>query len=260
MLMFGICHLSIVPCRREPSDASEMVTQLLFGDCFTILQKKGNWFKIQSDFDQYESWIDKKQCLLIEEAVFISLKNEAPTYASDLVQVVTSVSSGNVFPICIGSRLPMYSNNICFLGKEEYRVSGDAFYKPEQIDRPKIIETAFLYLNAPYLWGGKSPFGIDCSGFTQEVFKINGIKLPRDAYQQIEHGSVISFVEEANPGDLAFFENEEGKIIHVGILLSDNKIIHASGSVRIDKIDHHGIYNDSFKKYTHTLRVIKSLI
>jgi cell wall-associated NlpC family hydrolase len=123
-----------------------------------------------------------------------------------------------------------------------------------------IISTAYLLINAPYLWGGKNPFGIDCSGFTQIVYKLNGYKLPRDASQQVELGTPLSFVEEAEAGDLAFFDNEEGNIVHVGILLNNEQIIHASGSVRIDKYDHYGIFNKSLGKYSHSMRVIKRVL
>ena len=123
-----------------------------------------------------------------------------------------------------------------------------------------MIETAFMYLNAPYLWGGKSPFGIDCSGFTQMVYKLNGYKLLRDASQQSKQGDALSFIEESEPGDLAFFDNDEGNIIHVGIIMEDNYIIHASGKVRIDRLDHLGIYNAEANRHTHKLRVIKKII
>ena len=117
-----------------------------------------------------------------------------------------------------------------------------------------------MYLNAPYLWGGKTPFGIDCSGFTQMVYKLNGFALPRDAYQQAEIGETLSFVEEAEPGDLAFFDDDEGNIIHVGMVLEQGTIIHASGKVRIDALDHQGIYNKELKNYSHKLRLIKKII
>ncbi len=117
-----------------------------------------------------------------------------------------------------------------------------------------------LYLNAPYLWGGKTPFGLDCSGFTQMVYKLNGYTLLRDAAQQATQGEALSFVEESEVGDLAFFDDSEGKIDHVGILMQNNHIIHVHGKVRIDRIDHTGIFNTEMKRYTHQLRVIKKII
>lgn len=126
--------------------------------------------------------------------------------------------------------------------------------------KSQIIQTAFTYLNTPYLWGGKTPFGIDCSGFTQMVYKLNGYKLLRDASQQATQGEALSFIEESEPGDLAFFDNSEGTITHVGLIMEDNYIIHAHGKVRIDRLDHSGIYNVDKRKHTHKLRVIKKII
>ncbi|MGO1585244.1 MAG: C40 family peptidase, partial [Mesonia sp.] len=129
-----------------------------------------------------------------------------------------------------------------------------------KIPKEQFLETAFLYLHAPYLWGGKTPFGIDCSGLTQMVYKLNGYSLLRDASQQARQGEALSFIEESEPGDLAFFDNQEGEIIHVGIIMRDNYVIHAHGKVRIDRLDHSGIFNVDTKQYSHNLRVIKKII
>ena len=135
----------------------------------------------------------------------------------------------------------------------------DGLTTPGFTQKKKLIENALMYLNAPYLWGGRSPLGIDCSGFTQMVYRLQGINLPRDAYQQAEVGTTLSFIEESDPGDLAFFDNNEGKITHVGIILEENHIIHASGKVRIDRIDQQGIFNTEIGTHTHKLRLIKSI-
>ncbi|NTW32657.1 MAG: C40 family peptidase, partial [Bacteroidetes bacterium] len=124
----------------------------------------------------------------------------------------------------------------------------------------KIVENAYMYLDAPYLWGGRSPFGIDCSGFVQMVYKLIGIRLPRDASQQASQGTTINFLSEAVPGDIAFFDNEDGIIVHTGIIINNGQIIHASGRVRIDNLDHEGIFQVKTKKYTHKLRLIKRII
>ena len=152
-------------------------------------------------------------------------------------------------------------------GEEKFLLSAGAEVERENEELPlseevreSIVEDALGFLNAPYLWGGRSFFGIDCSGFTQIIYKINGIKLPRDAYQQVEYGEALDFVEEAKGGDLAFFENENGDIIHVGIMLDDQKIIHAHGKVRIDELDSVGVFNKEQNKHTHKLRIIKRIV
>ena len=130
----------------------------------------------------------------------------------------------------------------------------------EKLPKKEIIQKAFIFLNTPFLWGGKTPFGIDCSGFTQMVYKLCGYQLLRDAKKQATQGEVLSFIEESEPGDLAFFDNENGEIIHVGIILKEYHIIHAFGKVRIDTLDHSGIFNAELQKHTHKLRVIKKMI
>jgi len=159
----------------------------------------------------------------------------------------------------MGSTLPFYSNKSLSFGGNKYSFEGNTVLASAK--RPENITLqAQLYLNSPYLWGGKSPFGIDCSGLTQIVYKMCGYQLRRDANQQAEQGETISFLEECKPGDLAFFDNEDGKIIHVGIITHGNNIIHASGKVRLDKLDHQGIFNGETKKYSHNLRLLKRIV
>jgi gamma-D-glutamyl-L-lysine dipeptidyl-peptidase len=258
MSEFGICNLSIVPCRKEASDKSEMVTQLLFGEHFEILRTHKSWVFIKLAHDGYECWIDKKQFQPISPQFYKKLNSAQPASA-DLIQVIQNTGENAIFPIVLGSTLPFYKDNECFLDKTKYSYEGQVVSKPSVVSG-NIIETAFLYLNSPYLWGGRTPLGIDCSGFTQMVYRINGIQMPRDAYQQAEKGEILDFVEEARPGDLAFFDNEEGRIVHTGIVLAEQKIIHASGRVRIDKFDHHGIFNPEIKGYSHHLRLLKRII
>ncbi|HEX8514601.1 MAG TPA: C40 family peptidase [Bacteroidia bacterium] len=259
-MQFGICNLSIVPCRKEPSDRSEMVTQLLFGDHFEILEIIGNWCRIRNAYDSYECWIDKKQFQPIQQHTFDIINSTEIFSANELVQVVTHNNSKQLFPITIASSLPNFDNGECAVENHSYLYDGAYISGHLPFSKGGIMEIAMMYLNAPYLWGGKTPFGIDCSGFTQMVYKINGVKLKRDAYQQAEQGETLSFVEEAEAGDLAFFDNDEGRIIHVGIVMDNNKIIHASGKVRIDGFDHHGIFNNEKKDYSHRLRLLKRVV
>jgi hypothetical protein len=253
--MFGICNLAVIPLRLEPSDRSEIVSQILFGEHFEILETQKQWRKIKLHFDQYEGWIDEKQFQTISASEFKTLSDLPIVLNGDLVEYI-SYGNNQLLPITLGS-------SVSFLSQASINLNQMSFdgLKQEGIQaKSNLIETAFMYVNAPYLWGGKTPFGIDCSGFTQMVYKLNGYRLLRDASQQATQGVPLSFIEESEAGDLAFFDNEEGKIIHVGIIMDDNYIIHASGKVRIDRLDHLGIYNAELNKHTHKLRVIKKII
>ena len=253
--MFAICNLAIIPLRAEPSDRSEIVSQVLFGEHFEVLEVQKQWSRIILQFDDYEGWVDTKQYQLISEKSYDKLSKDAIILNADLVEYV-SAPNNILIPIPLGSSLSFLNHseiNIENFEFEGMKVSG---IKP----KINIVNTALMYLNAPYLWGGKTPFGIDCSGFTQMVYKLNGYSLLRDASQQSSQGEALSFIEESETGDLAFFDNEEGKIIHVGIIMDNNYIIHASGKVRIDRLDHLGIYNAEENKHTHRLRVIKKII
>jgi len=253
--MFAICNLSSIPLRFEPNDRSEIVSQILFGEHFEILEHTKQWSKVKLHFDDYQGWIDSKQYQIISDESYETLCNDAIILNADLVEYI-SAPNAVLIPITLGASLSFLNHseiNTLNYEFEGLKISG---IKPKS----DLISTAFMYLNTPYLWGGKSPFGIDCSGFTQMVYKLNGYKLLRDASQQASQGDVLSFIEESEPGDLAFFDNEEGKIIHVGIILENNYIIHASGKVRIDRLDHLGIYNAELNRHTHRLRVIKKII
>ncbi|MFH6769024.1 C40 family peptidase [Gaetbulibacter aquiaggeris] len=249
-MQYGICHLSIAPLRFESSDKSELVSQLLYGDHFKIIEKRKNWSKIRLAFDSYEGWIDTKQYQEIDENQYKTLENSDLKLSIDLVEFIEDTHE-QLHPILLGSSL----NGLSILNHKH-----DGNIVEGKKSKDNIIQTAFLYLNSPYLWGGKSPFGIDCSGFTQMVYKLNGYSLLRDASQQSTQGEALSFIEESEPGDLAFFDNSEGQIVHVGLIMHDNYIIHAHGKVRIDRLDHTGIYNVDQKTHTHKLRVIKKVI
>ena len=253
--MFGICNLAIVPVRSEPSDRSEIVTQLLFGEHIEILERQNQWSKIKIQFDDYEGWVDSKQYQIISEANYNQLSNEAIILNADLIDYITAPNN-LLLPIPLGASLSFLNNSEINTSNFDFEGTKTSGVKPKNA----LIATAFMYLNAPYLWGGKTPFGIDCSGFTQMVYKLNGYKIHRDASQQALEGEPLSFIEESEVGDLAFFDNEEGNIIHVGIIMENNYIIHASGKVRIDRLDHLGIYNPELNKHTHKLRVIKKII
>tara|TARA_B100000795_G_scaffold194471_1_gene148702 strand:+ start:13177 stop:13956 length:780 start_codon:yes stop_codon:yes gene_type:complete len=249
-MKYGICNLSLIPLRVEAADSSELVTQVLYGELFKILESRKKWSRIRLAFDGYQGWVDNKQFAFIEQEHYMNFSKQNPILSEDLVDMVTTPNN-QILSIVMGSSLNTIVHlNHLFDGR---RIA-------QKFPKNNLIETALLYLNTPYLWGGKTPFGIDCSGFTQMVYKLNGYKLKRDASQQVEQGEALSFIEESEPGDLAFFDNSEGAITHVGIIMKDHYIIHAHGKVRIDRLDHTGIFNIDTNLHTHTLRVIKRIV
>lgn len=256
--LFGICRVSVAPIRSEPSNKAENVSQLLFGDHVEILEKTEHWWYIITLYDNYEGWVDFRQLHLISGEQFDighQVKYLSPAAALNVI----IDPSGNPIYLSPGSNLPDFENGVCLLGDQRYQVS----FEPKEAQFTgfdDLLGTAKFFLNAPYLWGGRTLFGIDCSGFVQNVFKLNGIDLKRDAWQQAEQGTVVDFLQEVQPGDVAFFDNPEGKITHVGIMLNTAEIIHASAKVKIDPIDSQGIFSQELGKYTHKLRIIKLFV
>jgi gamma-D-glutamyl-L-lysine dipeptidyl-peptidase len=255
----GICLLSVVPCRRDPSGTSEMVTQLLFGESYSVLSAADDWLRIRIAHDGYECWLSEKQHTPLTAKSFNALSATRMVYVQDLVQVMHDRNHKTSFPITIGTALPFFEDRQMRFDDHLFSFEGSVTAIKKN-NAGEILSTAFVFMNAPYLWGGRGPFGIDCSGFTQIVFRLNGYPLPRDARQQVSLGEPLNFVEESRPGDLAFFDNPEGTITHVGILLGNGQIIHASGRVRIDKLDHYGIINSDSGRYSHNLRIIKRIL
>ncbi len=255
----SICTYGFIPVRKQPEEQAEMVTQLLFGEAFTILQAEEKWSRIQSHFDHYKGWIDSKLIDHLPATLVEKWENADKWIApGPFIKVICEADNSTLF---VPGGSAIYFNcqdRNCFqMGYRQYYLSGNY-----PIDKPtgSINEISKSFINTPYLWGGRNFYGIDCSGFVQIVYKIAGYQLPRDASQQVNLGQNVSFVEEAQAGDLAFFDNAEGHITHVGLCLGKGQIIHASGRVRIDKLDHQGIFDNDRKSYSHKLRIIKRVI
>jgi cell wall-associated NlpC family hydrolase len=249
-MRYGICPISIAPLRLETNDTSEMVSQVLYGEIFKIIENRKKWSKIRLAHDNYEGWIDNQQYQEIEAEEYHLLLKEKNYYSKDLIAHLTH-NDHTLSTITMGAQVS--SSN--FLN-DLFPIATGRIH----LSKSQLIDNALLFLNTPYLWGGRTPLGIDCSGFTQLIYRLNGIHLLRDAREQATQGEVLSFIEESEPGDLAFFDNHEGKITHVGIIMSDNYIIHAHGKVRIDRLDQSGIFNVNKSSHTHKLRVIKKII
>lgn len=253
---FAFCHLSVVPVRNSASNKSEQVSQLLFGEMVELLEMKGKqWTKVRCTWDNCIGWVLSRQVspLTDNEAKLFEAHH---AYCLDLFQPL--MMDEHSMPVAIGSRLPDFDGIKFVFANQTYRYSGQAVF-PENLEptAEKITKIARRYLMSPYQWGGRSPLGIDAPGLTQMVFKLVGVNLLRTAEQQVYQGELIDFIEQAKPGDLAFFENKAGNVSHVGIILPHGKIIHAAEQVRIDQLDHYGIFSVHANKYTHRLRVIK---
>lgn len=251
---YGICNLSVIPLRAEPAEVSEMVSQVLFGETFEILEWREKWVRIITGIDSYTGWIGRTQFVMLGHLAWQQLQREKPQLSYGAVTQAWKKSDNTVLYLPIGSSMTFMEGNTCRVGNEKFEILG-----PKGDIEPFYI-TAKSFLNAPYLWGGRTHFGIDCSGFTQAVLRLHGINIKRDASQQAQQGSLVESLKKADLGDLAFFINENDKITHVGILLNKTQIIHASGKVKIDPIDEKGIFSEELQRYTHKLYSIRRFL
>lgn len=255
--MKGVCRSSVVPVRKEPNDRSEMVSQLLFGDHYAIedVTADEKWGLARIEYDNYKGWIDMKQHFQISDEFFTQINNSDFKVCIDLTSRI--LYNHRPLVIVMGSILPISSFELFEIG-EHFAFNGESKSLGAKTNVEYLLEVAEKYLHCPYLWGGKTPFGIDCSGFVQMVFKICGYRLPRDTVDQVRLGTEVSDFRELRAGDVAYF-GKDGTISHVGIAMGEGRIIHASGHVKIESITEEGIVDD-LKHITHPLIKIKRLI
>ena len=254
---YAVCCVPVAPIRAEPDHRTEMVSQLLFGECCIItLVEKNGWVKIVNKTDAYSGWCRQSHFQEIDDSQYYTRENN---FTAGWVNEIEY--NGHLMWVPFGSSLTAMKNGHAQWRKNTVHYTGDVWDTASAMPDAKTIrQIAFTFLNSTYLWGGKSVFGIDCSGFTQSVYKFLNIHLLRDAEQQATQGYLVGFLQQAHCGDLAFFDDDEGRIIHVGLLLNDHEIIHAAGKVRIDKIDTEGIINADTGLRTQRLRIIKRYV
>ncbi|MBN2667453.1 MAG: C40 family peptidase [Bacteroidales bacterium] len=248
-----VCCNVFVPLRQGPSHRSEMLSQVLFGEKYTIIDHVGHWYRIETLFDNYTGWIDTdhlQHSPAGNDDAGLVLNRSLLCYREDGTKLVLEAGC-EVYD-------PDFEKNSFMAGSKTFS-TGTGFSQSYLKVSETLADTSLKFINSPYIWGGRIPSGIDCSGFVQLVYKIQGIKIPRDSWQQAEAGTNISFLEETLPGDLVLFDDERGKITHVGMILSRGLVIHASGRVRIDTIDHQGIFRKDKGGYSHKLRTIRRI-
>jgi len=246
-----ICDNVYVPLRSGPTHKSEMLSQILFGERYTITDSSGSWTKIRNEFDNFCGWIDSGHIRHLpddSDSCGHVLNRTLVCHKEDKTRLVLEPGC-EIFN-------PDFEEKTFTAGKTIFRASQEFNMKFIATD-DKLQDIAMRFINSPYIWGGRVPSGIDCSGLTQLAFKIAGIKIPRDAADQACEGTLVSFLEEALAGDLVFFGDD--RITHVGMLISRGLVIHASGRVRIDQIDHQGIFKREINGYSHTLRTIRRI-
>jgi len=251
----AICLLSVVPMRKEAAHRSEMVSQILFGEYVSITEEQDDFVFVKCRYDGYEGWVQANQLQRIHEEQILETTTFTNSFSSLVTKDKTILQVPYASPVYNPEKLSFTTAGLTF----NYLFQPQQAWNTKKLSfDEKTLQAVYQpFLNTPYLWGGKSVFGIDCSGFAQQVFKFFGIKLLRDAYLQAAQGTAVNSFEESRLGDLAFFQNEKGRVTHVGIVLNDRKIVHASGRVRIDSIDENGITNSETGKQTHTMYSIR---
>lgn len=257
---FGICSSSSIPIRKEPSTRSELVSEILFGEHFVVKEMFMGWAYIKQQFDGVEGWIDCINISEISSKIFDKLNSKNYAVSTDSFNIVSI--NDNAVRITAGSSLPFWrkiKKEFSLFGTDFYQLHGRYNFNGIKNIYDSIVQGALTFSNSPYLEGGRTPLGIDSSGLIQLSLKMAKIYIPRNLNEQVLEGTQISFVEESKNGDLAFFQNENGEIINVGIIWEKNKIIHVSDKVCVENIDQYGIYNKN-GRYTHNLRVIKRVL
>ena len=238
---YGIIDLNIVPVRKKNNAKSEMINQLFFGESITIIKTKEKWSFIISNIDNYQGWIRNLHFKLIKKNEYKILSENDSLFSKSEIIIKNDACE---ITIPTGSLL----SSVKFLN----------YYYTNEVASKSLLETIKSFINSPYLWGGKTKYGVDCSGLIQTIFKTLNIILPRDAKEQSDVG--VEIEEGYKLGDLAFFGKNLNNITHVGIFVDNETVVHAYGRVRMDKINNEGIYNNEEKRVTHFLQKVNRII
>ena len=264
--MNAIVLHSVVPVRAEAREGSEQLTQMLFGELCTVLEEKPRWNRVKLALDGQEGWVDAKMIcpMKSEEFKSYSLAYKNAAMVSVPMTYAVSENNGQTIPLTAGTRLTNYKDGRFEVLGVGFRIDPNMVaVQPLEMNEQSLLQTVRFFLNVPYLWGGKNAMGMDCSGFTQVVMSLFGKKLLRNASEQATQGKKISDLKKVQAGDLAFFDHEDGKISHVGIVIDSERVIHCSGRVKVEKLDRRasgGVYILSAEGiHTHHLVSIRRM-
>ena len=258
--MVALSLHSVVPVRTEPREGAEQSTQMLFGELCTVLEQKNRWNRVKLNVDGQEGWVDAKMITPMSEDEYHSYSEALPSAAMVVFPMAYAMSenNGQTIPLTAGTRLTRYKEGRFEVLGVGFRIDPNMVrVQPYEMNQENLLIAVRFFLNIPYLWGGKNAMGMDCSGFTQTVMALFGKNVLRNASEQATQGEAVASLKEAQAGDLVFFDHEDGKISHVGIVIDPERVIHCSGRVKVEKLDESGIFSAETGEYTHHLVAIR---
>ena len=258
--MVALSLHSVVPVRTEPREGAEQSTQMIFGELCTVLEQKPRWDRVKLNLDEQEGWVDEKMITPMSDDENRSYSEALSSAATVVFPMAYAVSenNGQTIPLTAGTRLTHYKDGRFEVLEVGFRIDPSLVrVQPYKMNQENLLQAVRFFLNIPYLWGGKNAMGMDCSGFTQTVMALFGKHLLRNASEQATQGEAVASLKEAQAGDLVFFDHEDGKISHVGIVIDPERVIHCSGRVKVEKLDETGIFSAEKGEYTHHLVAIR---
>ncbi len=258
--MVALSLHSVVPVRTESREGAEQSTQMIFGELCTVLEQKPRWDRVKLNLDGQEGWVDEKMITPMSDDEYRSYFEALSSAAMVVFPMAYAVSenNGQTIPLTAGTRLTHYKDGRFEVLGVGFRIDPSLVrVQPYEMNQENLLQAVRFFLNIPYLWGEKNAMGMDCSGFTQTVMGLFGKHLLRNASEQVTQGEAVASLKEAQAGDLVFFDHEDGKISHVGIVIDSERVIHCSGRVKVEKLDETGIYSAEKGEYTHNLVAIR---
>ncbi|THH41349.1 C40 family peptidase [Neolewinella litorea] len=243
---------------KRPSAGAPWVSQLLLGEVVQVLEPGERYSRVVTPEEELEGYVLTDQLVTVDEATY-RRQLDCPAFALELFCPVFSDNFG--MPVTFGARLPAYDGIQLLHAGQRFRYSGQALLSENlTADADMMLRLARKWLFTPELRGGRTPTGIGSSELVQLVARLVGLRLPRAAADMSSMGRPVDFVVQCQPADLAFFDDGRGRIEHVGLILPDSQVLHVSGRVRVDPLDHFGIFDREGRRYSHRLRIVRRFL